>query len=229
MEMEIKRNTTEDIRFKEGYRCFALSAEEVLLISNNASQLSRKTLEILPEILEFLVEPKLLGRTDGFVGMLSGSDLRAMSKILRTAELIAEDLETKRRLCNLDNKVRGVMAQISTDVFIEDKLETLTTKLEKLRKWVKGEPSTKEPSTKRVAKRFVEYRVIVSALVPVDADEQATPEDIIRRVTAGQVLEAQIHPPSDDELQAAWETGDATVYVSDEDGTCSWRELEENK
>ena len=76
-------------------------------------------------------------------------------------------------------------------------------------------------------KRFVEYRVTVSAIVPVEADEQATPEDIIRRVTAGQVLEAQIHPPSDDELQAAWETEDATVYTSDEEGRCAWRELEE--
>lgn len=226
--MEIKR-TIEDIRFKEGYRFFALSSEEVLLISNNANQLSRKTLETLPETLQFIVQPKILGRTDGFVGMLSGSDLRAMSKVLRTAELIAKDLETKRRLCNLDNKVRGVMAQISNDVFIEDKLETLTTKLEKLRKWVKGEPSTKKPSTKRVAKRFVEYRVTVSALVPVDADEQATPEDISRRVTTDQVLGAQIHPPSDDELLAAWATEDATVYVSDEDGTCAWRELEEKK
>jgi len=226
--METKRTTIDDIRFKEGHRCFALSSEEVLLIRNEASQLSRKTLEIIPETLEFLVRPKLLGRTDGFVGMLSGSDLRAMSKVLRTAELMSKDLDTKRRLCELDNKVRGVMAQISTDVFIEDKLEELTTKLEKISRWVLGKPFTKDVP-KRSVKRFVEYRVTVSALVPVDADEQATPEDIIRRVAAGQVLEAQIHPPSDDELQAAWETGDATVYVSDEDGTCAWRELEEKK
>lgn len=226
--METKRTTIDDIRFKEGCRCFALSSEEVLLIRNEASQLSRKTLEILPETLEFLVQPKLLGRTDGFVGMLSGSDLRAMSKVLRTAELIAKDLDTKRRLCDLDNKVRGVMAQISNDVFIEDKLETLTTKLEKLSRWVLGKPSTKDVP-KRSVRRFVEYRLTVSVLVSVDADEQATPEDIIRRVTPDQVLASQIQPPSDDELRAAWETGDATVYVSGEDGTCAWEELEEKK
>lgn len=76
-------------------------------------------------------------------------------------------------------------------------------------------------------KRFVEYRVTVSAIVPVEADEKATSEEVIRRVTKEQVLAAQIHPPSDDELRAVWETEEGTVYISDEEGRCAWRELEE--
>jgi len=76
-------------------------------------------------------------------------------------------------------------------------------------------------------KRFVEYRVTVSAIVPVEADEKATSEEVVRGVTKEQVLAAQIRPPSDDELRAAWGTGDATVYVSDEEGRCAWIELED--